>query len=1272
MAAVVVALVVGSGVLAVPGAGAAPVGAAPSVTDVAVSSAPAAGDTYLLGETVRVRVDFSEPVAVNTADGTPRLAIDMDPAEWGQKWAAYESGSGTASLTFSHAVVEPNFSSQGVAVLADSLETDGGSITSVASGTAAVLAHSGLGHDPAHKVDWQRSASAPSVTAVAIGSEPAGGDTYVLGETVRVTVSFSAAVEVDTAGGAPRLAIDMDPAEWGQKWASYESGSGTASLTFAHAVVEPNFSSQGVAVLADSLEPNGGTITSAASGNSAVLAHTGLGHDPSHKVDWQQAPAGGQQDTNRAPVVDAGAAAYAQLTGVNNAPRGVLVSKPFHEVFSDPDGDELSYTVEITDGDAVLVDELEVTLDAAVRRPGQKWPPVGAYDRVWFKAEADSEWKAKSPVPADRPLVTVTLTATDPDGLSASVSGVFKIHWDSYPEVVEAGASPQAITLTYDIAVLDDPAPAAGQFTVHVRDADGTTSTVEVTSVSVSDSVVTLALASELTAGQTVTLDYTYDYPVDIPLLRADGAEHGAPSFTGQTVDMSAIELSGPVQNLTVTAEPGQPWMLVTWDPMASATSYKLRWRLAGTEFEADNATSVTAAHQFIDVPKPGRWEVRVQACNDTRCGPEATVSADVVRAAKLSLKRAADTEGRARTLGASWDTVDDAASYQLIWRRLGAASSTTTPDTDAAAAAQTRTRRGTSADNAPDAGTDAMQTRGEMTLPAARASADIGVPDAGSYEVELRAVDDDDELIAVAKHNINQAPGQPDTTAPRLIGGQMDGHRARLFFSEPLDESTVGGRWHPYVQYADCWCSAGGITQVPMEVSGNTVTVNHFSTRAVEGLRASIAYWLKPGDTSLRDLAGNKVSTPNVGYDGSRSSRKVGLHNVTGRPKILPIKAASWGPPSGIAISSDAGDDRFYVLGDQIKVAVSFSEAVTVDTTSGTPTLRIDLDPAAGGEKWATYAGGSGSQRLEFVYTVADDDFTLAGVAVLADTLQLNGGTIRAAWAVGDEHARLGHGGLGHDQRHRVVTPAGDAPILSKASVNGTTLTLTFSEPLGAAASLANSAFTVKKTPQGGSEQTVTLSGSPSISAAAVTLTLAAAVGAGDTGVKVSYAKPSSGTANKLVDTDGAEAADFTDEWVINELDTTAPTLDRGEIKSVGSGMVDLTLYFSEPLDEHSAGAADYYRVHLQSRPVGVGNSFTAEPMQVTVTGNKVVVRYWARSVYYQPIARQRVAMIYVTDRDSQASRLQDLAGNPVHTPRHRGGSYWEIRAISLTNLTQ
>ena len=255
-----------------------------SVTGVSVSSTPQTAATYRNGETIQVSVTFGAPVDVDTSAGTPRLKIDMDPAEWGEKWASYASGSGTATLTFTHTVVEPNISTQGIAVLADTLELNGGTIRS--DGEDAGLSHTGLNHDANHKVDWRTPA--PTVESVAITSDPGSDDTYALGDVITISVTFSEAVDVNTSGGAPRLKIDMDPAEWGTKQAAYHSGSGTITLVFAHTVVEPNYSTQGIAVLANSLALNGGDIESKATDADADLSHTGLAHDAGHKVDWQQ------------------------------------------------------------------------------------------------------------------------------------------------------------------------------------------------------------------------------------------------------------------------------------------------------------------------------------------------------------------------------------------------------------------------------------------------------------------------------------------------------------------------------------------------------------------------------------------------------------------------------------------------------------------------------------------------------------------------------------------------------------------------------------------------------------------------------------------------------------------------------------------------------------------------------------------------------------------------------------------------------------------------
>ncbi len=269
----------------------------PVTTGVAIASRPADGDTYANGETIRVRVTFSAAVDVS---GTPRLKLKMDPG-YGEKWASYASGSGTTMLQFTYTVVEPNLSPQGIAVLGDSLELNGGDIESASTDTDANLSHGGLAHDANHKVDWRPAvAPAATVTAVAVTSDAGDDATYGPGDTIRVTVTFSAAVDVS---GAPRLKIKMDPG-YGEFWAAYREGSGGTALTFTHTVAEPNSSPQGIAVLANTLELNGGAIASAATASAANLAHTGLGHDPNHKVDWQRSSSGGG-GAPATPTVDA-------------------------------------------------------------------------------------------------------------------------------------------------------------------------------------------------------------------------------------------------------------------------------------------------------------------------------------------------------------------------------------------------------------------------------------------------------------------------------------------------------------------------------------------------------------------------------------------------------------------------------------------------------------------------------------------------------------------------------------------------------------------------------------------------------------------------------------------------------------------------------------------------------------------------------------------------------------------------------------------------------
>ena len=97
---------------------------------------------------------------------------------------------------------------------------------------------------------------------------------------------------------------------------------------------------------------------------------------------------------------------------------------------------------------------------------------------------------------------------------------------------------------------------------------------------------------------------------------------------------------------------------------------------------------------------------------------------------------------------------------------------------------------------------------------------------------------------------------------------------------------------------------------------------------------------------------------------------------------------------PAVTAVSVVApGADGRWDAGDAAEVTVRFSEAVTVATEGGTPSIGIVV---GGQARRALYARGSGTAVLAFAYTVTAEDGAIDGVAVPADGLALGGGTIR------------------------------------------------------------------------------------------------------------------------------------------------------------------------------------------------------------------------------------------------------------------------------------
>ena len=241
---------------------------APTISSISITSDPGDDDTYVEDDSIEVTVSFDEWVVVT---GTPQLELDFDGTA---KTADYSSAN-RAAVIFSYAVAADDVDTDGIAIGADKLSLNEGTIKDAAENDAT-LTHDAVAADSGHKVEGTDT-TAPTVSSVAITGDPGDDDTYGLGDAIQVTVTFSEDV---TVTGTPLLELDFDGTA---KTASYRSTSG-ANVVFSYIVALDESDADGIAIGADKLSLNEGTIKDVAE-NDATLTHAAVAADSGHKVD---------------------------------------------------------------------------------------------------------------------------------------------------------------------------------------------------------------------------------------------------------------------------------------------------------------------------------------------------------------------------------------------------------------------------------------------------------------------------------------------------------------------------------------------------------------------------------------------------------------------------------------------------------------------------------------------------------------------------------------------------------------------------------------------------------------------------------------------------------------------------------------------------------------------------------------------------------------------------------------------------------------------------
>ena len=121
-----------------------------------------------------------------------------------------------------------------------------------------------------------------------------------------------------------------------------------------------------------------------------------------------------------------------------------------------------------------------------------------------------------------------------------------------------------------------------------------------------------------------------------------------------------------------VATGPGSLDVAADWDDVAGATSYTVYWSILVPYTKANWRVNVRTSDATATVQSAGTWAVKVEACNESGCGPGAAQAFQVGPSLKLPGKPAglqASTQPGSLEVSLDWNDVEGATEYAVSWR---------------------------------------------------------------------------------------------------------------------------------------------------------------------------------------------------------------------------------------------------------------------------------------------------------------------------------------------------------------------------------------------------------------------------------------------------------------------------------------------------------------------------------------------------------------------------------------------------------------------------
>ncbi|MBB3112007.1 hypothetical protein FHS18_004085 [Paenibacillus phyllosphaerae] len=932
----------------------------------AITSVTATDGFYRAGDKLSFQVKFDEAIQATTTGGKPYLAFKLGGNE---RTAEYVSGSGTDTLTFSYVVLMNDANGESVSLADTTVVALAGGTLQDLNGNAAELDLHGVSSMSGVKVD----ATLPSLTAIDTPSD----EIYKAGSQLDFTVTASEAIAIDMTNGTPSLLLTVGEDTREAVFVSANALQNT--LLFRYTVAPGDADADGIE-LPVQLTLNGAIIKDTA-GNSLLLTvpakdTSGIQVDTLiPEITGVTYPDAGSylEGDELTFTLNLNKPVVVTTTGGTPALKLQIGTEEEWAVYSGGSGsvNQMTFTYTIASGDT---DEDGVVPSNAIELRGATAADAAGNSLVLtLPTTAVPTMIVDTKVPA-----IISVTAIDgfyragdtlsfqvkfDEAIQATTTGgkpylAFKLGGNELQAEYASGSGTDTLTFSYvvlmndangeSVSLADTTGVALGGGTL--EDLDGNAAELALHAVSSMSGVKVDATLPSLTAIDTPA-DEIYkagsqlDFTVTASEAIAIDTTNGTPSLAltiGEEMREAVFVSANALQNTLLFR-----YTVATGDADADGIELPAQLTLNGATMKdaAGNSSLLTMPAKDtsgiqVDTLIPTISGVTYPTAGSYLEGDELTFTLNLNKPVVVT------TTGGTPALKLQIGTEEEWAVYTG-----GSGSVNQMTFTYTIAPGDT--------DEDGVAPSNAIELRGATAADAAGNSLVLTLPTA---VVPTMIVD-------------TKVPAISTVTATDGFYRAGDTLSFQVKFDEPIQATTTGGK--PYLAF---------------KLGGNERTAEYVSGSGTDTLTFSYVVTASDANGEPVDLSGTQALVLSGGLlaDVNGNPAQLALNGVDNMAAVI-VDAVK--PTIDLL---DVPASKTYKAGDQLDFTVTTSESVTVEGTSGTPSIVLQIGENV--REAMLVSEDASKNELLFRYTVTSGDSDLDGIALSSNQIQLNDAVITDA----------------------------------------------------------------------------------------------------------------------------------------------------------------------------------------------------------------------------------------------------------------------------------